>query len=53
MPITMHKLLFLKTNIDGLKKPMHKKIVLNAYNNPCTPQMGMCQISTINKGIKY
>ena len=46
--IRMYKTLFLQTNIDESNKTIK---VLCTYNNSCIPQMGICQIAIVKKGI--
>ena len=53
MPIKMFRMLFPYTKITNLNKSTIKQLALITYNNPCIPQMGVCNVSTINKDIKY
>ena len=52
MLIRMYKMIFPHTDINELHKSINK-IVLCVYNTSCIPQMGMCKVTIINKGIKY
>ena len=53
VPNNTYKSLFLYTNISNLNKFIKRKIVLNACNNSCIPQMGICHNAIINKGNEY
>ena len=49
----MFRVLYPNTKITDLNKSVDKKVILHAYNNPCIPQMGVCEVTRINKVIKY
>ena len=61
MPIRMFKALYQNTKITDLNpntKITHlnksiEKIKLHTYNNSCIPPMGVCNVTTVNKGIEY
>ena len=53
MPIRRYKVLFLHANISQPKQSINKKAVLHTCNISCTPQMGICRVTIINKGITY
>ena len=52
MSIRMFKTLYPYTKITDLFKSV-EKIILHANNNKCIPQMGVCKVNIINKGIEY
>ena len=51
MPIRVYTMLFLQ-NIES-NKSVNKKKVLHTYTMSSIPQMGICHIAIIKKGIKY
>ena len=53
MPMRMYKALYSNTKITDLNTSIDRKIILHTYNTSCIPQMGVCKITIINKGIEY
>ena len=53
LAIKKFKVIFPDTEIADLNKFSDKKVVLHAYNNSCIPQMDVCKVVLINKGIKF
>ena len=53
MLIKMFKTIFPHTKITYVNNTMDRKIILHDYNNSCVPQMGVCRVTIINKGIEF
>ena len=51
MPIKMFRMVFPYTNITDLNKSMDKNSIIH-LSNSYIPQMGVCKITIINKGIE-
>ena len=53
MPFKIFKVLFLDTKISNINRSIFMKVVLYAYTNLCIQQVGICNITIINKGIEF
>ena len=53
LQLDIFKVLFPKTTLEQLLKHKDKRVILCTYSNSCVPQMGVCKVNIVNKGIKY